>query len=56
MPKMWATVVTVNGNKIKVVFDNGQESNKEYRYPKTGYTPAAGDRALFDDNICLGIY
>ena len=56
--KMWATVLTVDtsSRKITVKFDNGQISNKAYRYPKTGYTPAIGDRALFENEICLGIY
>lgn len=56
--KMWATVLNVdtNSRKIIVKFDNGQSSNKAYRYPKTGYTPVVGDRALFVNEICLGIY
>ena len=56
--KIWATVVTVDNstNKITVKFDNGQNSSKAYRYPLTGYTPVIGDRALFEDEICLGIY
>ena len=56
--RIWATVLTVDSNnrKITVSFDNGQTSNKAYRYPKTGYTPVAGDRALFYDEVCLGIY
>ena len=56
--KIWATVLTVDSTKRKITvkFDNGQISSKAYRYPKTGYTPAIGDRALFADNICIGIY
>lgn len=56
--KMWATVLTVDttNKKITVKFDNGQISNKSYRYPKTGYTPVVDDRALFYEDICLGIY
>lgn len=56
--RMWATVRTVDrtNKKITVKFDNGQTSNKAYRYPKTGYTPVVGDRALFDRDVCLGIY
>lgn len=58
MIKIWATVNSVNSTdgKITVVFDNGQQSKKPYRYPKTGYIPQIGDRALFEDDICIGIY
>lgn len=55
MRKMWAIVTKVNGNTIQVRFDNGQESIKYYRYPK-GCIPIVGDRALFFDDICIGIY
>jgi hypothetical protein len=53
--KIWATVLEVSESKIKVKFDNGQTSSKYYRHPK-GYTPVEGDRALFDSDICIGIY
>lgn len=56
--RIWATVVSVDSTsrKITVKFDNGQNSSKAYRYPKTGYIPVSGDRALFYDEVCLGIY
>lgn len=56
--KIWATVVEVDqvNRRIKVKFDNGQSSNKGYRYPKSGYVPVIGDRAIFEGQICLGIY
>lgn len=58
MTNLWATVLSVNitNHTIKVKFDNGDTSDKSYRYPKTGYTPQVGDRAYFQGNICLGIY
>ncbi len=35
---IWATVLTVNSTAktITVKFDNGEQSNKPYHYPKTG--------------------
>lgn len=56
--KIWGTVVEVDtvNRKIRVQFDNGQSSNKAYRYPKVGYVPVIGDRVLFQDQICLGVY
>lgn len=58
MNNMWATVLTVNASNgtITVQFDNGDSTSKEYRYPKTGYTPQVGDRAYFSGKVCLGIY
>ena len=58
MTNMWATVITVDSTNgtITVKFDNGDTSNKPYRYPKAGYTPQVGDRAYFQGNVCLGIY
>ena len=55
---IWATVLTVNqtNGTITVRFDNGEQTSKQYRYPKTGYIPLVNDRAYFVDNICLGIY
>lgn len=55
---IWATVLTVNSTAktITVKFDNGEQSNKPYHYPKTGYTPVVNDRAYFINDICLGIY
>lgn len=57
MNKLWSTVLTVDtiNKKITVKFDNGQTSNKAYRYPK-GSTPNIGDRAFFIFDICVGIY
>lgn len=58
MTNIWGTVLTVNStnNTIIVRLDNGEETGKEYRYPKTGYTPVVGDRAYFSNNVCIGIY
>lgn len=52
---MWATILTVDHNTITVKFDNGETTQKAYRYPK-GSTPQVGDRAFFLNNVCIGIY
>lgn len=52
---IWATVIEVDGNRIKVKFDSGDEPQKLYRYPKNS-SPAIGDRAYFINNVCIGIY
>lgn len=53
---MWATITSVNDTTITVRFDNGDETQKAYRYPKTGRTPVVGERALFLGKVCIGIY
>lgn len=55
MTNIWATVTEVVGTKIKVKFDNGEEPQKAYRYPK-GSSPTVGDRAYFINNVCVGLY
>ena len=52
---IWATVTSVEDKYIKVKFDNGDISEKLYRYPKNT-TPEIGDRAYFMNDVCINIY
>lgn len=53
----FGTVTTVNtwNRTAQVVLDDGQLSNKNYKYPK-GSTPANGDRVLICNNAIVAIY
>lgn len=53
----FGTVTSVNtGDRTtKVTLDNGQMSNKNYKYPKNT-VPQAGDRVLICNNAIVAIY
>lgn len=53
----FATITSVNtpNRTATVKLDNGQVSNKNYKYPKNS-TAAVGDRVLIFNNAIVAIY